>query len=766
MMMGSDQIVSYRPITAYAQPVAAYAAAGSYSAAGTEEFDFSAIGRLLLRRKLLIIVTTLLITMLAAVATVFMTPQYSATAYVMIEPGQTRVVEAIEAVVAGSSADTAAVESQVRVLQARALADRIMSVLRLDQDPEFNGRLEPPGLMDQALAPIRQAIAAVVSTAKQWLAGASETPKVGDPVRALRTQIIDKILSRLEVRIEGRSRVISVTFTSRSPETAANVANTLTEQYIAMQLEGKFEATRNAGQWLNDRVDDLRQRVQMAEAAVEKYRADNGLISAGNVSITTEEASGVGSQLALARSKRADAEARLRELEGAIADGAGAATISEVLGSGLIQNLRQQEAELERRVSDLSQKLGRSHPDLLSARAELGEIRAKIEVETQKIVQKLNNEVTAATAREAALTESLETLKGRVGQQNQVEVKLRALEREATASRTLLETFLARAEEAGSQADFQQADASVVSMADVPNRPVAPKKSLIVAIGFFAALGIAVLLAFLLEFKESGFRSEEQIEQTLGVASLGLLPSLKRSWGRSQRPSTYVTKHPASAYVESIRSLCTSLRLSNGDHLPRVILIASALPNEGKTTLATSFASFLSSAGLRAMVIDTDLRKPSVHLALGVAARPGLVDYLKNQAPLTSIIQHDPSTGIDVIAAGRSRTNRTDMLGTDQMKELLGQLRSTYDVIILDSAPLLAVAESRILVRIADKTVFLIRWADTRRNTAKRGLQHVVDAGSNVVGVMLTMVDLQKYSKQRYGEFGHYYPRIEGYYAA
>jgi capsular exopolysaccharide synthesis family protein len=761
MMMRSDQIVSYRPATVHAQPVAGYP-----PAAGTEEFDFSAIGRLLLRRKVLLVVTTLLITALAVAATLSMTPQYSATAYVMIEPGQTQIVEAIEAVVAGSSADTAAVESQVRVLQSRALADRVAHALNLDRDPEFNGRLEPPGLMERVLAPVKQGIGAVVSAAKQWIVGAEDKPKGGDPVRALRIQIVDKLLARLEVAVEGRSRVISVTFTSRSPETAARVANTLADEYIAMQLEGKFTATRTAGQWLNNRVDDLRQRVQMAEAAVEKFRADNGLISRGDVSMTTEEASEVGSQLALARSHRAEVEARLKELDRAVADGAGPETISEVLGSGLIQGLREQEGEIERRVSELSQQLGRSHPDLQSARAELSEVRSKIAVETERVVQRLKNEVASAVAREAALTETLDMLKGRAGRQNQVEVKLRALEREATASRTLLETFLARAEEAGSQADYQQADARVISMADVPNRPVAPKTSLMIAIGFLAAVGIAVLLAFLLEFMDSGFRSEEQVEQTLGVASLGLVPALKRSWGQNQRPSTYVTKHPASAYVESIRSLCTSLRLANGDYLPRVVLIASALPNEGKTTLATSFATFLSTAGLRALVIDTDLRKPSVHQALGVAARPGLIDYLKNQLPLTAIIQHVPSTGIDVIAAGRSKTNRTDLLGTDQMKELLSQLRSTYDVVILDSAPMLAVAEARILVRIADKTVFLIRWAETRRKTAMRGLQHVVDAGSNVVGVMLTMVDLQRYSKHRYGEFGHYYPRIESYYAA
>jgi exopolysaccharide transport family protein len=764
MMVRSDQVVSYEPMPAYHAP---QYHVPQYQAPGTEEFDLRAIGRVLWRRKTLIIATTLLMTMLVAAATMLLTPQYSASAYVMIEPGQTKVVEAIEAVVAGSSADSAAVESEARVLQSRVLAERVVTELKLDLDPEFNAALEPPGLVDQAVGPVRQAISAAASQVREWMAGEDgRKGAAGDPVRALRAKLVDAVLARLAVSVDGRSRVIGVTFTSRTPETAANVVNTLADQYMVMQIERKYEITRNQGQWLKNRVADLRQRVEMAEAAAEKYRAEHGLISTGSVMLTTEEASDMGSQLALARGQRAEAESRLRELEGAIADGGGAATISGVLGSGLIQGLRVQEAEVERRVSELSQKLGRNHPDLLSARAELGEVRAKIEIETQKIVQKLTNEVTAAAAREAALSESLETLKNRAGQQNQVEVKLRALEREATASRTLLETFLARAEETGTQEDYQRADAHVVSRADVPDSPVAPKRKVMVAIGFLAASAFAVTLAFLLEFMDSGFRSEEQVEQTLGVASLGLVPALKRSWGRIQRPSTYVRRHPASAYVESIRSLCTSLRLSNGDHLPRVVLITSALPNEGKTTLAVSFASFLSSAGLRALVIDTDLRKPSVHHALGVAAKPGLIDYLKNQSPLTSVIQHDSSTGIDVIAAGRSRTNRTDLLATDQMKELLSQLRATYDVVILDSAPLLAVSEARMLVRIADKTVFLIRWADTRRDTAVRGLQHVVDAGRNVVGVMLTMVDLQKYSKYRYGEFGHYYRRIEGYYAA
>ncbi|MGE0118029.1 MAG: GumC family protein [Dongiaceae bacterium] len=736
--------------------------AGMDRAAPAEELDLRAIARLLWRRKGLIVGTTLALTMLVVVATLMITPKYSATAYVMVNPGQTKVVEAIEAVVSGSSADSAAVESEARILRSRSLADRVVRELELQNDPEFNSQLVPPTLADRVLGSVRNA----VSQVKQWLAGIGGTPGGGDAARTLQTRIVDNFLSRLEVGIEGRSRVISVTFTSRSPETAAEVVNTLADLYIVMQLEAKFAATRTATRWLNDRLTELRQRVEMAEDAAEKYRAEHGLIANRDVMITTEQASEVGSQLALARSQRAEAEARLREVESVAANPSGAATVSEVLGSDLIQRLRVQETEIQRKVSDLGQTLGRNHPSIVSARAELVEVRSKIETEVQKIVQKMRNEVVAAKAREAALAESLEELKVRAGEQNQFEVKLRALEREATASRTLLETFLVRAQETRSQESYQTADAQVVSRADIPGGPSSPRTKLMVLAGFFLALGFAILLAFLLEFLDSGFRSEEQLEQTLGIASLGLVPSLKRSWGKSQRPSTYVVKHPASAYVESIRGLYTSLRLSNGDHLPRVVLIASSLPNEGKTTLAVSFASLLSGSGLRALVIDTDLRKPAVHRALGLAAKPGLVDYLQDQSPLTSVIQRDASTGIDVIAAGGTGGKRPDLLGTDRMRGLLDQLQATYDVVILDSAPLLAVSETRILVRIADKTVFLVRWADTRRDTALRGLQYVAEAGSNVVGVMLTMVDLQKYAKHRYGEFGHYYRRIEGYYAA
>jgi capsular exopolysaccharide synthesis family protein len=254
------------------------------------------------------------------------------------------------------------------------------------------------------------------------------------------------------------------------------------------------------------------------------------------------------------------------------------------------------------------------------------------------------------------------------------------------------------------------------------------------------------------------------MEEVLGIASLGLVPSLKRPWGKSKRPSSYVARNPTSVYTESMRNLYAGLRLSNGDRLPRTVLFASSLPGEGKTTVAISLASLAAASGLKTVVVDTDLRRSAIHRALGMAPGPGLVDYLRLRLPLGSVVQHDNETGIDAIAAGSAAFNRPDLLGTDRMRDLLTLLAENYDIVILDSAPLLAVADARILIRMVDKTVLLVRWADTHRETALRGLQQIVDAGDNLAGAMLTVVDLEKYAKYRYGALSRYYRRIESYY--
>jgi capsular exopolysaccharide synthesis family protein len=732
--------------------------------------ELLAIGRGLLRHKVLIAVTTFVLTAIVAALTLSLTPKYSATSYVMIEPGQTQIVDAVAAVVAGSPADSEAIESETRVIQSRDLADRVVDKLQLDKAPEFNASLRRPGALARYIDPVRNAVSDQLAALKRWLmaalgAGGDELPGAVDRSGLQRAGIVDAVLGNLSVSVDGRSRVIGITFASESADTAADGANTFAALYIVMKLEAKFATAKTANEWLNERLAGLRQQVETSEAAAEEYRAKHGLIANGDVTITTQEATDIGAQLALARSQSAEAEARLHEVQSVAAKPGGTAATSAVLGSALVQSLRMQEADVQRKVSQFQQQLGSRHPDLLAAQAELNQIRSKIAVEVAKIVDGLRNEVNAARAREASLSSSLEGLKGQAGEQNEAAVKLRALEREATAGRTLLQTFLQRAQETSSQESYQRADAHVVSKASTPRNPSFPKTKMLVGAGFIGAGIVAVLLALAREYMDRSLRSEEQMEEALGVPSLGLLPSLKRPWGKSRRAPAYVAQHPLSIYVESIRNLYTGLRLSNGDHWPRTILIASSLPDEGKTTVAASLASLLSLAGLKTIIVDTDLRNATVRKVLAVPAGPGLVDYLRLRLPIESVVQRDKETGIDAITAGSGTFDRPDLLGADRMKELLARLAETYDAIILDSAPLLAVSDARVLVRMVDKTVFLVRWGDTDREAAQRGLQQVMHAGGSLAGTMLTMVDLEKYAKYQYGSFGRYYPRIKGYYA-
>lgn len=732
--------------------------------------DLLSIGRVLLRHKIMIAATTLVLTMAAAAVTLSLTPRYSATAYVMIEPGQTKIVDAIAAVMAGSAADAEAVESETRVLQSRDLAGRVVDKLQLDKDPEFNWTLRSPGIVARYLDPVKGAVSDQIASLKRWLTAVLEgggdeaAPGTADASQRLRESVVDSVLGDLSVSVDGRSRVIGITFESESAETAAQAVNTFADLYIVKQLDAKVEAARTANQWLTGRIADLRQQVEASEAAAEEYRAKHDLIANGDVTITTQEATDIGGQLALARSQRAEAEARLHEVQSVAATPGGTAATSAVLGSPLIQSLRVQEAEVQRKISEFQQQLGSQHPDLLAARAELTQIQSKIAVEVAKIVEGLKNDVNAARVREASLSASLERLKDQAGLQNEAEVKLRALDREAAAGRTLLQTFLQRAQETSSQETFQKADAHVISKANIPGTPTFPKTKTILLAGFMGAAIVAVLLALFREYMDRSLRSEEQMEEALGLPSLGLLPSMKRPWGKSRRAPAYVVQHPGSVYVESIRNLYTGLRLSNGDHWPRTVLIASSLPDEGKTTVAASLASLLSLSGLKTIIVDTDLRNATVRKVLAVPAGPGLADYLRLRVPLESIVQRDKETGIDAITAGSQAFDRPDLLGADRMKELLARLTQTYDAVILDSAPLLAVSDARVLVRMVDKTVFLVRWGDTDREAAQRGLQQVVQAGGRLAGTMLTMVDLERYAKYRYGSFGRYYPRIKKYY--
>ncbi|MEM7172507.1 MAG: polysaccharide biosynthesis tyrosine autokinase, partial [Pseudomonadota bacterium] len=681
--------------------------------------------RVLWRRKGLIVATTIILMVIATLIIFSLTPRYVATAYVEINPRQSKIVD-FEAVLSGLPADSATMETEIQTISSRRSAKAVAERLDLKWDPEFNSALRPPSLWTQwmtaLLRPDAETQAPIAgnsgevsllesSNADATISGAggevTATPQTapeesGDKgiVESVRNtladfllpkvqtgltteeleereeaRVIDSILGRLSVAPEGRSRVITISAESESPRTAALIANTLADIYIVSQLEAKFEATKRASSWLNDRVADLRVEVETAERAVEAYREQSGLIQGGrDATLTSEEVSELNAQYVIERTRLAEAEARLRQVEKVQNSAGGIGTLSEVLDNPLIRDLRSQETNIERRISELSEEYGERHPTMISARTELRDLRAKIDIEAKKVIQGLRNEVAVARARSATLKQSLDEVKSEVARANTSEVQLRSLEREAQASRALLENLLQRSKETISQEDFLQADAGILSNAAIPKKAAFPRKGLLLALSLVISIMIGVLVAFIVDRFDYGFRSMEQIERMLGVTPLGLVPTIRSIRALGKSPADYIIDNPTSAYGEAIRSLHTNLLLSDVMRRPKVVLIASALPNEGKTSISLALTRLLAGVGQRVLIIDCDLRRPSVHKGMDLPAGPGIVECLTDQVMVEEAIQQDPKSDAHVLQAGSLPPSPPDLIDSMPMQKLLNML--------------------------------------------------------------------------------------------
>jgi capsular exopolysaccharide synthesis family protein len=328
----------------------------------------------------------------------------------------------------------------------------------------------------------------------------------------------------------------------------------------------------------------------------------------------------------------------------------------------------------------------------------------------------------------------------------------------------LLETFLARSKETGSQDDFQQADATVISRAAVPERPSYPRRKLLLIAAVGGAGFLGLMLALSVEMLDHGFRSMEQIERQMGAPPLGLVPAIKGLAKLRRGPDTHILEKPASAHAEAIRSLYTGLLLSGGEQPPKTILVASALPKEGKTSIALSLAHMLASTGHSVVLVDCDLRQPTAHKIFGVHSQPGLVEVLLGKTSLEEVLATDPRSGVRLVPAGESVLNPAELLSSPAMKRFLAWLAERHDLVILDSPPVLAVSDARMLARMVDQTLFLVRWVETRRERASAGWRQLVDAGGKVAGIALTRVDVRRHAQYGYSDSGAYYGRVKKYY--
>ncbi len=710
-----------------------------------EQDDFISSGELhkiwfFVRRNAMLIGRILLATIVVAMLIAFLsTPRYVSEAVVMMDSRKTRVTN-MEAVVSNLALDTSAVRSEIDIIESRAVIDRVQKQLKLNEDPDFNSNLRGLGWLARLIP---------------WKRNAEDA--AGNE-NAERTLIADKLKKNLEIDNDGRSYSIVIRFRDTDPVRAAKIANAFADQYLVDQLEVKFDTSQRANEWLGKRLETLREELRISEKAVEDFRQAHNLVGADEETITKKQLNDISTQLIQARAELSQAEARQKTIANLKQNGK---TASVVMTSPLIQQLKGQLAEVRRKEADLSARYGNRHPTMINVHNELRDISAKVEEETQKILSGADSDLDIARSKVKGLEDGMAALKSQTGEGDQAMVALRQLRREADANKTLYESFLSRFKQIAEQQDFQMADARIVAKAEPALRAYYPNPVIFFALSLVLGTMLGFGVALILEYMERGFRDLNSLETHLGVAGLGIVPLIDCG---DQLPTDYVLDKPLSVYAEAIRGVRTAVHFSNVDTPPRVMMITSSLPGEGKTIFSMSFGRVMAKSGARVLLIDADMRRPRVHSVLGLdKSKPDLARILSGEVQLEDAVQRDAS-GMDVIIARAKTPNPHDLLASKQMERLLAVARERYDIVVVDTPPVIAVSDSAVVSKLVDTTVYLVRWTSTPREVVMQGIKRLTDYNVKVAGVVLNQVNLEEQKQYGYGDYGYYYGKYKDYY--
>jgi len=707
---------------------------------------------------------------LAFVVTSLIPAVYVGNALLIVDPQRNRVFNEQKDPSVRSSlpSDPASIESQVQMLQAHALAGRVVDRLSLIDDPEFTGvKSGLVGSIADAIQSIDHLNLIRNSSQVQgvgFMSGPHKAPEAGHAdlgtSQRLREAAIGNLLAHLDVHAVGLSTVIEVNFRSPSATRSADIANAVANTYIDNLVTQKDGASEGASKWLAERVAQLARRASAADAAVQQYKAQNGLVDTSNgTAITDQQLGALTAQLVQVEGDEAQARAKLARVQQLVHSGNGA-DATEVVTSPLITELREQQATLAQQKADLSTHYGPLHPSMQKIDAKLRELDGKINEEVNRIIGTATNDLAVASARAGSIRSNMSAATSKTAAQNRERVKLVELQANAASERAVYQTYLDRLKQTQQQAGLQAADVTLVSPASVPLAPVSPKKFMIVGLSALASLLLGFLAALVADRMCVGFRSKGEVEVTFGLPVLATIPELQ-IWRRSLKEVVLQgLRHPHSNYSEAIRGLEIGLsfhaskKSKQSSGVGRAILVTSALPGEGKTTTTVSLARRLAASGHKVVVIDADLRRPALATALGLKmVRHGLSDYLTLGCSLEEALVADPHSTMMALPASFSE-EATELVSSPAMASLVARLRQIADFVVIDSPPVLAVHDAKLLAQITDGTVLIVRWKKTPREAVAQALDMLREFRTRLVGAALTRADAKQHHYYAFGYGG------------
>jgi polysaccharide biosynthesis transport protein len=695
---------------------------------------------LLWRRKFLILASALVVGIVGYLISLQLSPRFLAQGVIAIETRPLYMPQ-LGTVVPPQPADLAMARSEAQILRSRELIETVSRRLKLDEDPDLNPYIREATFWDEIDRSIRSGIDTAIRFAGlKPEDGGSDTAQ-GDLVWAA---VVNNVTKNLNVRTDGRSYVIYVEFESESPQISAAVVNTLMEMFITRQIESSTKSLVDANAWVKERATELKRDVDAADQKVQEYRSKHALVETRFGSVSSQQLGEMNTALMMARAERAQAEARYgraRDEAGRSGSGGTPDAASEVLASPLIQKLREREAELISREAEMSMRLGEGHPHRRALRHEITNLQSHIDKEINKILRSLQSQVAVAASRESTLDQQLRESQNRAVRTSGAEVELRSLEKDAETKRNVYQTFLATAQQTAEPSRINQANARIASSAVPPTTPFSPRKKWFLASGMFIGLLLAAAVVLLMAELDRGFETISELEEATGLPVLGAVPLLKRT-AKGSALQREVVSRPNSAVSETIRGLRVALRSRSKRGTSQVVLVTSSEPGEGKTSLVSALGFLSARDGMRVLIVDSDLRRPRIHRLFrgSPAAAGGLQDVLRGNQAWIQAVRTDEDSGADYLTAYDRTDSPVALLGSGHWHEFLRQARRIYDLVILDSPPIMQVADALTLADYADTVVFVVGAKTTRRQTVQEALRRFAATGRPILGMVLSKV--------------------------
>jgi len=705
---------------------------------------------------------------LAAVYLLTTTPLYEGTAKIILNTGNKLQVFQQPTIVDPGNA--AVIDSEIEVLQSDNFALSIIKNLRLNDDPEFvSSSLGGGGLLSHLFGLVRP-----------YVFGPAPPRSESEITQG----IVSAFPQRLTVARVGMTYVIAIQFKSTNPNRAAELANAVADGFVVDRLEARYQTLRTATAWMQDRMNELRSQVSAADRAVIDYKAANNIVDTkGGGPINDQNITALNAVLIKARADVVEAKARLDRLT-QILDSSNLnpadtkiGAVTDSLHNEIINKLRTQYLDLAQREAIFSVRYGHDHLAVVNIRTQMAGISHSIVDELKQIAAAYGSDYDIAKARQSSLEKSLAASVTGSQTTSKAAIELRQLESAAQTYHALYDTFQQHYTEAVQQQSLPENNARIITRATPPEGRYSPKVLRTLEIAAFGGLALGFGLALLQEISDRVFRTARQVEAQLRTECMALIPLIKPNAGASS-PSIkphldvgtsriirqndglfrYVIDSPLSRFAESIRAVKVAIDLGNVAKSNKVIGITSSMPNEGKSLISASLAQLCTPGGARVILIDCDLRLPSLSPKLAPKATKGLIDVLTGSSDVDSVIWTDPSTNLSFLpVVAKSRLTHTgEILASDAMKQLLQRLRARYDYVIVDLSPLAPVIDARATTRLVDSYLFVIEWGKTKIGVVEHALSAANEVYENLLGVVLNKVDIKLLSRYD-SDRGEYY---------